>query len=270
MIATASLACFLGAVVVARWARPGPYEVAAPRFSIQIAARAFDEPSVRLANLGYLGHMWELFAMWTWGPLFFAASLAAAGLTDPAVASLAAFVAIGAGVVGCVVAGAVADRYGRALTTIVAMVTSGTCAVLIGLAFGAAVPTRARHRHRVGRLDHRRLGAVLGGDLGAGATRDRRVGVVGAARGRVPLHLDPDPARRSDRSGRRRGLAACLRDARGRPGRGQPRDVAIARATRCGADGERAPMTRPSGTLKDQLDGVDDANAGHRLRSIGR
>src|SRR4029077_19484145 len=66
VIATDSLPCFLGAVVVARWARPGPYEVAAPRFSIHIAARAFHEPSVRLANLGYLGHMWELFAMWTW------------------------------------------------------------------------------------------------------------------------------------------------------------------------------------------------------------
>ena len=140
VIAAASVSCFLGAAAVALWARSGPFEVPAPRFSLEIAGRAFREPAVRLANLGYLGHMWELFAMWTWVPLFFVATFAAVGVDDPGVASLAAFAAVGAGVVGCVVAGAVADRFGRSVTTIVAMATSGTCAILVGLAFGAPVP----------------------------------------------------------------------------------------------------------------------------------
>lgn len=138
VIASASVACMLGAFVVAAGVRSGPFETASPRLSLRIAARAFAEPAVRLANAGYLGHMWELFAMWTWMPLFLAASLAAAGVDDPALASLAAFAVVGLGGAGCVVAGAIADRAGRTTTTIAAMAASGTAAVLVGLAFGAS------------------------------------------------------------------------------------------------------------------------------------
>ena len=91
----------------------------------------------RLATLGYLGHMWELYAMWTWVGVFATASFTAAGLRRAGAAgSIAAFLAIGSGALGCALAGQLADRIGKARVAAWAMLASAACAALTAVAFG--------------------------------------------------------------------------------------------------------------------------------------
>ena len=104
------------------------------RFDFAQVGRVFANRGVRLANFGYFGHMWELYAMWTWAPVMVRASLAARG-SPASLAETVSFVVIGAGAVGCVAAGLVADRIGRTVVTSWAMGVSGSCCLVIGLVY---------------------------------------------------------------------------------------------------------------------------------------
>ena len=135
VVGATSIACLIAAAVFLMTLRDGPHgfarSVVDPR---QIGAILRNRP-VMLANLGYFGHMWELYAMWGWFLAFASAAIADGGWSINA--SLLVFAVIAMGAPGCVLGGVLADRIGRCATTALMMSVSGTCALLIGVFFAA-------------------------------------------------------------------------------------------------------------------------------------
>ena len=137
LLAAGSLA---GAVLIAMFAREGPFVAATARLDPHAIREVLAQRETRLATLGYLGHMWELYAVWTWFGAFAAAGLAASGTGAAARGgSLAGFVLIAAGAGGAIAAGHWADRYGRVRIASVSLVVSGACCLFAGLFFGAPI-----------------------------------------------------------------------------------------------------------------------------------
>lgn len=140
VILTASVGAALAGLLVAMGYQDGPHHFSSRPFSWSLVATVFAVREWRLATGGYLGHMFELYAFWTWIPAFLAASLVAAGRTEaPGLISLIAFLAIAAGGAGSVWGGLLADRAGREKLVIIALAVSGTCSLIVGFFFGGSL-----------------------------------------------------------------------------------------------------------------------------------
>ena len=131
IILGAALCAFVSAVLFGRAVRDGPFQAPSAPFNPGALSKVVRNRRVALATAGYLGHMWELYAMWSSIGAFWAYVITTRALA-PALAPTLAFVTIASGAIGCVFAGVAADRVGRPVVTIVAMAISAICALAIG------------------------------------------------------------------------------------------------------------------------------------------
>jgi MFS family permease len=133
VVLSASLAAAFGGALIAFWYQEGPHSFERRSFSWSLVGTVVRHRPTRLAIAGYLGHMWELYAMWTLVAVFFfdyfTERLSASASASSGVV---AFLVIAAGGLGCVLAGKWADRVGRERVTIWSMAISGACSLAIG------------------------------------------------------------------------------------------------------------------------------------------
>jgi len=143
VVLSASIGACIAALLVWFGYREGPYPFPARPFSWSLVRDVVNAPAWRLSTGGYLGHMFELYAAWTWLPVFIAASITvsdpASGVRGASMASAIAFAALAIGGAGCIWGGLVADRRGRAWLVTRAMGISGACSIMIGFAFGRSL-----------------------------------------------------------------------------------------------------------------------------------
>ncbi len=129
VVLVSSILATAGAVIVLGLVRDGPFATSQARFDPRFAVRSLAQRGVRLANLGYLGHQWEIYAMWTWVPIFLVGALESRSY-GPSLAGTIAFGVIAAGGVGSVIGGVLADRFGRTAIASGAMALSGSAALI--------------------------------------------------------------------------------------------------------------------------------------------
>ncbi|HEY6969263.1 MAG TPA: MFS transporter [Candidatus Angelobacter sp.] len=140
-----SVQAVIGALVVAVAVRQGPYAMPQSRLDLSQIGEIVRNRPLRLANLGYLGHMWELYSMWGW----IAVIVAASSGWSKSKSELETTLVIAIGAVGCIWAGVASDRLQnsiesariaqRARVTVIAMAVSAACCIVAALVFHSPV-----------------------------------------------------------------------------------------------------------------------------------
>jgi len=135
MIAVSVLAA-AGGVLMLAFVPDGPYLPKGSAFNPRSLAIIFRSRLFRASAFGYFGHMWELYSLWAFIPIWLLAYSKTSGiiLNVP----LWSFLVIGAGFFGCAVGGMIATKVGSAKVAAIQLTVSGICCLMSPLFFGSS------------------------------------------------------------------------------------------------------------------------------------
>ena len=128
LLISISLLSVLGGTMVLFGVGDGPYRKGRAAFSFSSLGQFFKIPAFRSPAFGYFGHMWELYAFWTFVPWI----VITYHQTHPVDVSpsLLSFLIIGSGSIGCVLGGKWSSKIGSEKVAAYALISSGICCLL--------------------------------------------------------------------------------------------------------------------------------------------
>lgn len=115
----------LGGLLIYCFVPDGPHRKAGVKFEWNAISKIFAFPKFRAAAFGYFGHMWELYAFWTFVP-FILITYNDLNQTDLPV-SLLSFAIIAIGTLSCIIGGYISLRKGSAKVAFDMLLISGLC-----------------------------------------------------------------------------------------------------------------------------------------------
>jgi MFS family permease len=134
VIIGSSVLAISGGLILKFFVKDGPHEVRGAKFNPKYLIGAISQRGPRLALTGYLGHQWELYAMWAWIGSFMLYIVGEKSLIGDRLdlASALTFLVFAVGAVASSYAGIWSEKIGRTAVTSIAMVISGGVAAFIG------------------------------------------------------------------------------------------------------------------------------------------
>ncbi len=129
VIYSTSLLAAAGGICMFLYVPDGPYRKPGGRFNVAAFLANFSNKKFSSAAFGYFGHMWELYAFWTFIPFILSNYNSHFPGANLNVAALSFFV-IAAGGVACVFSGAFSARLGTWKLATIALSVSGACCIL--------------------------------------------------------------------------------------------------------------------------------------------
>ncbi|WP_296314386.1 MFS transporter [Winogradskyella sp. UBA3174] len=133
VIRTTSILALTGGFLVFLFVPNGPYQKLASKFDVSKIVKVFKNPSFRSAAFGYFGHMWELYAFWTFVPILL---LTHTELHNTELnISLFSFIVIASGTIACILGGFISNSYGTKKIAVLSLSISGLCCLLSPLFF---------------------------------------------------------------------------------------------------------------------------------------